>query len=297
MKVGAGISTGAGIPDFRSPETGLYANLERLDLPYPEAVFDISYFRKKPKAFYTLAHELYPGKFEPTDFHKFMKLVDSKGYLHRVFTQNIDTLERLAGIPDEKMVEAHGSFANNHCIECEAEMSQQELKDIMWKDGTDKVNVPRCKNKSCKAKGGGLVKPDITFFGESLPSKFFDCIHSDLPHHADLVIIAGTSLTVSPFAHLPEMVDDSTVRVLFNLERVGDLGTKENDVLMLGDCDEQINKFVELCGWSNEFSKLEEEEEPQEVTKDESETVEEIVEDLSHMKLKDDDQPRSDQTK
>jgi NAD-dependent SIR2 family protein deacetylase len=111
LKTGAGISTSAGIPDFRSPETGLYANLARLNLPYAEAVFDISYFREKPEPFYMLAQELYPGKFRPTITHSFIALLHKKGLLLKLFTQNIDCLEREAGVPGDSIIEAHGSFA------------------------------------------------------------------------------------------------------------------------------------------------------------------------------------------
>lgn len=109
VMTGAGISTSAGIPDFRSPETGLYANLARLNLPYAEAIFDISYFRENPDPFYVLAKELYPGKFYPTIAHAFIALLDEKYMLQMLFTQNIDCLERRAGVPDEKIVEAHGT--------------------------------------------------------------------------------------------------------------------------------------------------------------------------------------------
>jgi NAD-dependent histone deacetylase SIR2 len=108
VMTGAGISTSAGIPDFRSPETGLYANLARLNLPYAEAVFSIEYFRENPEPFYTLAKELYPGKFRPTITHSFIRLLHEKGLLLKLFTQNIDCLEREAGIPDDKIIEAHG---------------------------------------------------------------------------------------------------------------------------------------------------------------------------------------------
>lgn len=116
-QTGAGISTSAGIPDFRSPDTGLYSNLARLDLPYPEAIFDISFFRNNPLPFYTLAHELYPGKHRPTIAHSFVRMLSDKGILLKLFTQNIDCLEREAGIPDYQIVEAHGSFARQRCIE------------------------------------------------------------------------------------------------------------------------------------------------------------------------------------
>jgi hypothetical protein len=106
---GAGISVSAGIPDFRSPGTGLYANLKKYDLPEgkPESVFELEYFREEPRAFYTLARELYPGTHQPTPCHYFIRLLHEKGVLRRCYTQNIDCLERLAGIPDEKVGASH----------------------------------------------------------------------------------------------------------------------------------------------------------------------------------------------
>jgi hypothetical protein len=115
---GAGISTSAGIPDFRTKGTGLYDNLQEYNLPYAEAVFDISYFRSKPQAFYTLAKEIMPGKYAPTLTHHFIKFLDDKGILLRCYTQNIDGLERLAGLNEDKLVEAHGTFATSKCIKC-----------------------------------------------------------------------------------------------------------------------------------------------------------------------------------
>ena len=74
-------------------------------------MFSIDYFRSNPLPFYTLAHELYPGKFRHTIAHSFVKLLWEKGLLLKLFTQNIDCLEREAGVPGDKIVEAHGSFA------------------------------------------------------------------------------------------------------------------------------------------------------------------------------------------
>ncbi|KAL6714651.1 Sir2 histone deacetylase Hst2 [Lecanora helva] len=245
VMVGAGISTSAGIPDFRSPDTGLYANLARLNLPFAEAVFDISYFRGNPLPFYALAHELYPGKYQPTISHFFVRLLSDKGLLLKLFTQNIDCLDREAGVPDDQIVEAHGSFATHHCIECKS-----YFPDDLMKQFVSKAEVPHCLTPQCN----GLVKPDIVFFGEALPQKFHES--RSLPSSADLCIVMGTSLSVQPFASLPSFCSDGVPRVLINLERVGGLGSRTDDVLILGECDVGVRKLAAALGWEEELQAL-----------------------------------------
>jgi NAD-dependent histone deacetylase SIR2 len=245
VMTGAGISTSAGIPDFRSPETGLYANLARLDLPYAEAVFDISYFRENPSPFYVLAKELYPGQFYPTIAHAFIALLSRKSLLQMLFTQNIDCLERRAGVLPHLIVEAHGSFATQRCIECKT-----EYPDDLMKQAVQAADVPQCVVPQCN----GLVKPDIVFFGEALPEVFHQNRH--VPAMADMVMIMGTSLSVQPFASLPHSVADGVPRVLFNMEVVGDLGSRPDDVIILGECDAGVRKLADCLGWRDELEAL-----------------------------------------
>ncbi|KAF3919639.1 hypothetical protein ABW20_dc0104861 [Dactylellina cionopaga] len=248
VMVGAGISTSAGIPDFRSPDTGLYANLKRLDLPEPEAVFELSYFRTNPLPFYTLAHDLYPGRYRPTITHSFIRLLDKKGLLKLCWTQNIDTLERAAGVPGEKLLEAHGSFASQRCIECKHPYPDDLMKQHIK---ADPVEIPRCiDTPECN----GLVKPDIVFFGEPLPNHFFESIAQ--LEDVDLAIVMGTSLTVYPFASLPMRVPEGPPRLLINKERVGEVGSRRDDVVFLKECDEGVRKLCEEIGWLEELEAL-----------------------------------------
>lgn len=206
---GAGISVSAGIPDFRTPGTGLYDNLAKYDLPRPEAVFDIEFFQDNPKPFFLLAKEMWPDNFKPTPTHYFLKLLHDKGVLRRVYTQNIDTLERAAGIPGDVLVEAHGSFATAHSIDPE-----KRPYDADWvKEKLMAGEIPRCPET------GALVKPDIVFFGEALPSRFHDLIDGDVAA-ADLCIVMGTSLQVYPVACVPDRVGHLVPRVLLNREVV-----------------------------------------------------------------------------
>jgi len=176
--------------------------------------------------------------------------------LLRNFTQNIDTLERVCGIPGEALVEAHGSFSNCHCVSCHQEESTASIKETIFKD-----EIPTCK------KCGSLVKPDIVFFGESLPSRFFELIDTDFPK-CDLLIVLGTSLQVHPFASLIHKVKDETPRLLINREKVGmsfspsslgfEFGRTDNyrDVAFIGDLQEGVHKLVSLLGWEKELEKM-----------------------------------------
>ncbi|KAF9983286.1 NAD-dependent protein deacetylase sirtuin-2 [Mortierella antarctica] len=256
VMTGAGISTAAGIKDFRSPGTGLYDDLERFNLPYPEAVFDISFFKENPSPFYRLAKELLPGRYRPTLTHYLLPLLAKKGLLLRSYTQNIDMLERLTGLDEELLVEAHGSFATSECIECE------EVVDNAWvRKHILKGDIPRC--KSC----GGLVKPTITFFGEMLPDRFGDLSQEDF-EKCDLLLVLGTSLQVEPFNRLITKVPPSCPRLLINRDKVGEdmhagfdfddkwKYTIKRDAVFLGNCDDGTRKLAKLCGWEGELQAM-----------------------------------------
>ncbi|XP_022362779.1 NAD-dependent protein deacetylase sirtuin-3, mitochondrial isoform X1 [Enhydra lutris kenyoni] len=245
VMVGAGISTPSGIPDFRSPRSGLYSNLQQYDLPYPEAIFELAFFSHNPKPFFTLAKELYLRNYRPNIIHYFLRLLHDKGLLLRLYTQNIDGLERVSGIPASRLVEAHGSFASATCTVCRR---PSPGKDI-WAD-VSMDRIPRC--PVCT----GIVKPDIVFFGEALPQRFL--LHVvDFPM-ADLLLILGTSLEVEPFASLSEAVRSSVPRLLINRDLVGPFAWRPRgtDVVQLGDVVQGVERLVELLGWTEELQEL-----------------------------------------
>ena len=242
------MSVAAGIPDFRSPVTGLYANLAKYKLPYPEAVFDIEYFKRKPSAFYTLAHELYPGNFAPTHCHRFIARLAARGRLRRCYTQNIDTLEREAGVPAELLVEAHGSFAAAACVACGAAARESDVRAAV-----EARRVPHC--AACRT---GLVKPSIVFFGEALPARFHALSERDFDA-CDLLLVIGTSLAVQPFASLTARVPATCPRVLINYELVGDFTRNEaRDYAILRDCQDTIQALEEHLQWHEDEEKEEE---------------------------------------
>ena len=222
---GAAISMSVGIQDFRTTGTGLYNKLARYKLPRPEAIFELDYFRKNPAPFYELVTHLWPGNFEPTPAHYFVRLLHEKGILRRCYTQNIDSLEHQAGIPSDLIVAAHGNFDTAHVIDTHptVEVDVGELKAAL-----DKGRKGWTKLKSIK---GGLVKPGIVLFGEELSGRFFDLQEQDFPA-CDLLIIMGSSLGVQRFADLVDKTNPSALRLLINREP-----TSTSDVV--GHCSGQ----------------------------------------------------------
>lgn len=174
-------------------------------------------------------------------------MLENKGILLRNYSQNIDTLERIAGVSGDKLVEAHGTFFTNHCTRCQKSYSMKWVKEEIFKD-----NIPTCK---CE----GIVKPDIVFFGENLPERFYELPEEDFDK-CDLLIIMGTSLEVQPFASLINRVPKNCLRLLINRELVGNsswyeeglcLNKKNNvrDISWIGNCDDGVQEIANRLGF------------------------------------------------
>ncbi len=216
---GAGISTNSGIPDFRSAD-GLYSFAEeKYKVPYPEAVFDIDFFNKNPLPFFKLSSDLLSKDVKPSITHKFIKRLEELGKLEVVATQNIDMLHEKCG--NRKVLACHGSYGEATCCSCNKKYKFSDIKNSLI-DG----KVPYC---SCK----GVIKPDITFFGESLPVDFYNFVSN--PPVIDLVIVMGTSLEVAPANQIPLMYAGKVPLIIINREKT--VYDRYFDYSYLIDCD------------------------------------------------------------
>jgi len=185
---GAGVSVPSGIPDFRSPGTGLWANVD------PMEVAHISVWRRHPErfwSFYGQRFALLDGK-RPNGAHRALAALEGAGRLDAVITQNIDGLHAAAG--SREVIEVHGSIATASCLACGQRYSLAETRARLEaaEDG-----VPRC---DC----GAVLKPDVVLFGELLDEAAM-ARASSLAAGADLLLCIGSSLEVYPVAGLPEL--------------------------------------------------------------------------------------------
>jgi NAD-dependent deacetylase len=190
---GAGISTAAGIPDFRGPN-GLYVT-RRYD---PEAVFDITAFSRDPAPFFEFTRDFLGvlDSLGPTFTHRFLAKLESDGQLTAVVTQNIDSLHQRAG--SKRVISVHGDYWTSHCLDCFREYGFDEM-DAMVRE----LEIPGC---AC----GGVVKPDVVFFGE--PVRDLEAAVAVVAP-SDLLLVLGSSLSVYPAAFLPEQAGGDVVVV------------------------------------------------------------------------------------
>ena len=178
---GAGVSTESGIPDFRSQD-GLYR--QKFDYP-PETIISHSFYQRNPSYFFRFYREkMLPLGFEPNITHKKLAQWEREGKLAAVVTQNIDGLHQKAG--SKNVYELHGSVLRNYCTRCRRFYSAEFIRDS--------EDIPRC---SC----GGIIKPDVVLYEEGLDQ---DVLEKSIMaiRDADLLMVAGTSLTVYPAAGL-----------------------------------------------------------------------------------------------
>jgi NAD-dependent deacetylase len=182
---GAGVSTESGIPDFRSP-TGLWAEFD------PREYGSIEAFRADPEKvwrFYAPRYSMLTGA-EPNAAHRALAELERRGLLRAVVTQNIDLLHERAGSRD--VVEVHGSIRTSTCPRCGQRYLLAEVLDLLRaRDG-----APRCDDD------GGVLKPDVVFFGELLPAAAIDRA-TELAREARLLLVVGSALEVFPVAGLP----------------------------------------------------------------------------------------------
>ncbi|KAH0788176.1 transcriptional regulator, Sir2 family protein [Histomonas meleagridis] len=225
--MGAGASTG---PDFRSPG-GLYDTVAKMGvLNDPYDVFDIQYFLQNPSIFWSVAHLIFPSETpQYSSAHYFIEALEQQGKLLRVYTQNVDTLEK--GIPPERLRCVHGSWRENHCIFCGKSYSIEDLRPAI-----NARTVPRC--VSC----GGYIKPGIVFFGQDTNFDEKEAFQDSI--QADLLIVIGTSLKVRPIANLPSMFYD-VPSILINRECV----ECDFNAELIGDCDDVISNIETNLHW------------------------------------------------
>jgi NAD-dependent deacetylase len=186
---GAGISVPSGIPDFRSPGTGLWANVD------PMAVAHIDVFRREPERFW----QFYGRRFaalrdkRPNGAHRALAELERRGVIEAVVTQNIDGLHRLAGTRD--LIEVHGTIGTSSCLGCGERVALDEVRERL---AAAADGVPRC------AACGAALKPDVVLFGELLPERALSEAQA-LALDADLMVCVGSSLEVYPVAGLPAL--------------------------------------------------------------------------------------------
>jgi NAD-dependent deacetylase len=223
---GAGVSVPSGIPDFRTPQTGLWAVVDPMEVDH------IGVFERDPERFWSYYRPRFQalGDKEPNRAHAALAEIERRGLIEGVITQNIDRLHRAAG--SENVIEVHGSIETSSCLECGVAYGLDEVDELF-----DERGVAIC--SAC----GGAVKPDVVLFGELLPEEAM-AQATELAEAADLMLCVGSSLAVHPVAGLPQLT----------LERGGALAVvtkgetpydRDAELKLDGEVDEELAALLD----------------------------------------------------
>lgn len=282
LLTGAGVSVASGIPDFRSPG-GMYDTLrpdlitcsthERLLLERdPTYVVSWEIFQANSFPYLEVRRPFILGtqrrQWKATIAHRFAELlhIKTKNKLTRVYTQNIDGLDRQCTlIPDDKIVSVHGTISRASCEGCGTEMDfelfceevSRNIKDIYKIDpDAPETSTPIL----CRSCDEPLVKPSTVLFGRNLPDEFWNCMRKDMPS-LDLLIVAGTSLVVAPANCLIYHAPGTAKRAIINRDKVGqELGidysnSKDTrDLFLQGSCDDIFLELIQELGWLDDLN-------------------------------------------
>ena len=226
---GAGVSVPSGIPDFRTPGTGLWENVD------PMEVAHVSVFERDPVRFWTYYRPRFHSLAEkrPNRAHEAMAELERRGLIAGVITQNIDRLHRAAG--SREVVEVHGSIETSSCVECGASFGLEQVEELFDAEG-----VARC------SRCGGPVKPDVVLFGEVLPLAAIERAQ-ELAAAAELMLCVGSSLEVFPVAELPQLTLRGGGRLAIVTK--GPTPYDEDAELKLsGEVDEELTALLAALG-------------------------------------------------
>jgi NAD-dependent deacetylase len=193
---GAGVSVPSGIPDFRSPGTGLWENVDPMEVAHVDA------WRRDPDRFWSFYGQRFASLVDkqPNEAHLALAELERRGLVRAVITQNVDRLHRQAG--SERVIEVHGSIAHSVCMQCGGRVTLERVIELL-RGGE---GAPEC--VACVAP----LKPDVVLFGELLPERAM-AEAQELALEADLMVCVGSSLEVYPVAGLPAMTHGGGGRI------------------------------------------------------------------------------------
>ncbi len=227
---GAGISVPSGVPDFRSPGSGLWENVDPMEVAHIKA------WRRDPGRFWRFYGERFSSLVHtrPNPAHEVVAQLERRGAVRAVITQNIDRLHRMAG--SQRVIEMHGSIEFSRCMECGARVPLERVIEML--DAGE--GAPEC--AACVAP----LKPDVVLFGELLPAAAMAEAQA-LASEADLMVCIGSSLTVHPVAGLPELTRRAGGRLA--LVTVGETPyDSQADVKLHGDVAVELQAVLALMG-------------------------------------------------